>query len=97
MCSALEVSLENEGLAALDFVGLHPSGLSPPFPRERASGVKGARPGRVSTAFPMATACFCSKMVARALSHCVLEAPAVFNRKVDVGGAGGLGECQGWT
>ena len=41
VCSALEVSLENEGLTALNFAGLHPTGLSPPFPRERASGVKG--------------------------------------------------------
>ena len=40
-CAALEVSLENEGLTALNFAGLHPTGLSPPFPRERASGVKG--------------------------------------------------------
>lgn len=40
VCSALEVSLENEGLTALNFAGLHPSGLSPPFPRVRASGVK---------------------------------------------------------
>ena len=41
MCRALEVSLGKEGLAALNFAGLHPSGLSPHFPREQASGVKG--------------------------------------------------------
>lgn len=91
VCSALEVSLENEGLTALNFAGLHPSGLSPPFPREEESGLRGWRLGRVCTAFPMATACFCRKKWCP--GHRAIES---LRLRLSSTGRGPSGEWEAW-